>query len=99
MSPLSKAEEGVAISKKVWDKFTPDQQKVVQKAADDASEKGRVAQLKLEDELVAFFKEKGLKVYAPDVDAFRTKVQKDYMASKFAKDWPAGLVDKINAVK
>lgn len=89
----------LAISKKVWDKFTPDQQKVLQKAADDAAESGRQKQLKLEAELEQFFKEKGLKVYAPDVDAFRKKVQTDYLASKFAKDWPAGLVDKINAVK
>ncbi len=89
----------LAISKKVWDKFTPDQQKVLQKAADDAAESGRQKQLKLEAELEQFFKEKGLKVYAPDLDAFRKKVQADYLASKFAKDWPAGLVDKINAVK
>ena len=89
----------ITISKTVWDKLTPDQQKVVQKAADDAAELGRQRQLKLEDELGAFFKEKGLKVYTPDLEAFRSKVQKDYLASKFAKDWPAGLVDKINAVK
>ncbi|WP_333821944.1 sialic acid TRAP transporter substrate-binding protein SiaP [Pinisolibacter sp.] len=89
----------LAISKKVWDGFTPAQQATVQKAADEACEAARQAQLKLEDELVAFFKEKGLKVYAPDVEAFRKKVQADYLASKFAKDWPAGMVDKINAVK
>lgn len=89
----------IAISKKVFDKFTPEQQKTIQKAADDAAEKARQAQLKLEGELEAFFKEKGLKVYTPDVEAFRTKVQKDYLASKFAKDWPAGMVDKVNALK
>jgi tripartite ATP-independent transporter DctP family solute receptor len=89
----------VAISKKVWDRFTPAQQAVIQKASDDAAESGRKKQLALEAELENFFKEKGLKVYAPDVDAFRKKVQADYLASKFAKDWPAGLVEKINAVK
>lgn len=89
----------IAISKKVWDKFTPDQQKVVQKAADDAAEQGRQRQLKLEIELEQFFKDKGLKVYTPDVDAFRKKVQADYLASKFAKDWPAGMIDSVNAVK
>ena len=89
----------IAFSKAVWAKFTPDQQKAIQKAADDTSESGRQAQLKLETELEAFFKEKGLKVYTPDLAAFRTKVQADYLASKFAKDWPAGLIDKINAVK
>ena len=89
----------VALSKKVWDRFTPAQQAVVQKAADDAAESARQKQLKLEAELEAFFKEKGLKVYTPDLEAFRKKVQADYLASKFAKDWPAGLIDKINAVK
>ena len=89
----------IAFSKTVWDKLTPDQKKTVQKAADDASEKGRQAQLKLESELEAFFKEKGLKVYTPDLEAFRSKVLKDYAASKFSKDWPAGMVEKIGAVK
>jgi tripartite ATP-independent transporter DctP family solute receptor len=89
----------IAFSKRVWDRLTPAQQAVVQKAADDAAEQGRQRQLKLEGELEAFFKEKGLKVYTPDVEAFRKKVQADYLASKFAKDWPAGMVDKINAVR
>lgn len=89
----------LTIGKKVWDRFTPEQQKIVQQAADDACTQARIAQLKLEDELVAFFKEKGLKVYEPDVAAFRAHVQKEYLASKFAKDWPPGMVDKINAIR
>jgi TRAP-type transport system periplasmic protein len=89
----------LAISKTVWDKLKPEQQATLQKAADDASEFGRNNQLKLEGELEAFFKEKGLKVYTPDQAAFRDTVQKAYLASKFAKDWPAGMVDKINAIK
>jgi TRAP-type transport system periplasmic protein len=89
----------LTISKKFWDGLKPEAQKVIQDAADKASESGRVAQLKLEGELEAFFKEKGLKVYTPDVEAFRSKVLKDYAASKFAKDWPAGLVEKISAIK
>lgn len=89
----------VAFSKRVWDRLTPAQRDIVQKAADDASELGRQRQLKLEAELEAFFKERGLKVYAPDLDAFRAHVQKAYLESKFAKDWPAGMVDKINAIR
>jgi tripartite ATP-independent transporter DctP family solute receptor len=89
----------LAIGQKVWDRFSPAQQATVQKAADDACEAARQAQLKLEGELEAFFKERGLKVYTPDVDAFRNHVQKEYLASKFAKDWPAGLVEKVNAIK
>jgi tripartite ATP-independent transporter DctP family solute receptor len=89
----------VAFSKKVWDRMTPAQRATVQKAADDASELGRQRQLKLEEELEAFFKERGLKVYAPDLDAFRARVQKAYLESKFAKDGPAGMVDKVNAIR
>lgn len=89
----------LAISKKVFEKFTPEQQKKLLAAADEAAEFGRQNQIKLETELEGFFKEKGLKVYPPDIEAFRAHVQKEYLASKFSKDWPAGLVDKINAIK
>jgi TRAP-type C4-dicarboxylate transport system substrate-binding protein len=88
----------LAFSKKVWDKLSSDEQATVQKAADDAAASGRKKQLALEDELVSFFKDKGLDVYEPDVKAFRDHVQKVYLDSKFAKDWPAGLLDKINAL-
>jgi len=88
----------LAFSKKVWDKLSADQQKTIQKAADDASESGRKQQLALEEELLGFFKKQGLDVYTPDVDAFRSHVQKAYLDSKFSKDWPKGMVDKINAV-
>lgn len=88
----------IAFSKKVWDGLTPEQQAAVQKAADDAAESGRQKQLALEAELEQFFKDKGLKVYTPDIDAFRTQVQKAYLESDFAKTWPEGMVDKINAL-
>jgi tripartite ATP-independent transporter DctP family solute receptor len=88
----------LAISKKVFDSLAPEQQAAIQKAADDAAESARQKQLALEDELVQFFKDQGLKVYEPDVEAFRSHVQKMYLESEYAKDWPAGLVDKINAL-
>lgn len=89
----------IAFSKRVWDGLRPEQQQIVQKAADDAAELGRQRQLALETELEGFFKERGLKVYTPDVEAFRTRVQKMYLESKFAKDWPPGMIDRINAVR
>ena len=45
-----------------------------------------------------FFKEKGLKVYEPDLNAFRSHVQKQYLESDLSKAWPKGLVEKINAL-
>jgi tripartite ATP-independent transporter DctP family solute receptor len=86
----------LTIAKAVWDAMTPEQQAAVQEAADAAAEHARQLQLKKEEEAVAFLTEKGLKVYEPDVEAFRTKVQADYLASDYAKDWPAGMLDRIN---
>jgi TRAP-type C4-dicarboxylate transport system substrate-binding protein len=89
----------LAISKRAFDRFTAAQQATIQKAADDASELARRRQLALETELEGFFRQQGLRVYAPDVEAFRRKVQADYLASRFARDWPAGMVEQVNAIR
>lgn len=86
----------LAISLKIWNALTPEQQAIVQSAADAAATSGREKQLKLESELEQFFKDKGLKVYEPDLVAFRNHVQKIYLESDFSKPWPRGLVDEIN---
>ena len=70
----------------------------MQKAADDAAESGRQKQLALEAELEQFFKDQGLKVYEPDLEAFRSHVQKMYLESEFSETWPEGMVEKINAL-
>jgi tripartite ATP-independent transporter DctP family solute receptor len=88
----------IAFSTQVWDQLTPEQQATVQKAAEDAAELGRTRQLALEDELVQFFRDQGMAVYEPDLEAFRTAVQAAYAESEFSKDWPAGMVDQINAL-
>ncbi|SUB01179.1 Neu5Ac-binding protein [Pannonibacter phragmitetus] len=88
----------IAFSKKVWDSLTAEQQAAVQQAADEAAESGRQKQLALEAELEQFFKDQGLKVYTPDIEAFRTHVQKQYLESDFSKSWPEGMVDQINAL-
>ena len=35
----------------------------------------------------------------PDVDAFRKSVQAAYLNSEYAKVWPKGLLERINATK
>jgi tripartite ATP-independent transporter DctP family solute receptor len=88
----------VAFSKAVWDGLTPDQQAVVKKAAEDAAESGRQAQLKKEQDLGAFLEENGLTLYEPDLAAFRSHVQEQYKGSEFAAAWPEGVLDRINAL-
>lgn len=88
----------VAFSKAVWDSLTPEQQATVQEAADAAAESGRQKQLAKEEELVAFLRENGLEIYEPDLAAFRSHVQQQYVGSEFAEAWPDGVLDQINAL-
>lgn len=88
----------VAFSKAVWDGLTPEQQRTVKAAAEEASESGRRKQLAKEDELVAFLEGEGMEIYEPDLAAFRSHVQSQYVGSEFAKSWPAGVLDRINAL-
>lgn len=88
----------IAFSKAVWDRLTPEQQATVQAAAIAAAESGRQAQLRKEEELVAFLREKGLDIYEPDRAAFRSHVQAQYLGSDYAKSWPAGVLERINAL-
>lgn len=88
----------LAISKKVFDSMTPEQQAAVQAAADAAAEFGRQNQLQKEADLVSFLESQGLDVYEPDLAAFRNQVQSMYLESDFASSWPEGVLEKINAL-
>lgn len=89
----------LVVGKKVFDGLSADQQtKLI--------EEGRLTamnitqrQIKSEAELVSYFEGKGLKVYEPDLDAFRTQVQAKYLESDYSKTWIDGMVDRINAVE
>jgi tripartite ATP-independent transporter DctP family solute receptor len=89
----------LAFSQSVWDGLTPEQQATVMKSAQDAAAAITASIDENEAQLVAFFEGEGLKVYTPDVDAFRTRAQKMYLESDFSKDWPDGLLERINAVE
>ncbi len=49
-----------------------------------------------EKDAAAFFEGKGVTVTTPDVAAFREQVLKKFAESDFAKDWPAGMLDRIS---
>jgi TRAP-type C4-dicarboxylate transport system substrate-binding protein len=88
----------LSVSSKVWKAMSPEEQKKFQKAADDAIDWSTQKHLAREKELASVFEGKGLKIYKPDVDAFRKHAQEAYLASDLAKDWPKGMLDKINAL-
>lgn len=89
----------LVVGKAVFDALTPEQQQQMIDVARSAFTDVREKQIATEAELADFFREQGLEVYAPDVDAFRTHVQAEYLASPYAADWPEGLVERINAVQ
>jgi len=86
------------ISAKLFDSLTPEQQKRMQEAADEAFAWSDAEYIKQEEELIEYFKGEGLEVYTPDVEAFRTYANKKYLESPLSKDWPEGMLEKINAL-
>ncbi|SNR81234.1 TRAP transporter substrate-binding protein DctP [Puniceibacterium sediminis] len=85
------------VSMSKWDSLSSDQQERLQTCADGFENDMADYVLTQEAELVSFFEAEGLKVYEPDLTAFREHVLGVYKTSKFADDWPEGLLDKINA--
>ena len=88
----------LTVSNKAWSAMTPQKQQTFQAAADKAIAWSTQQHLKKESELVDFFKAQKLEVYTPDVKAFREFAQKKYLTSDLAKSWPAGMLEKINAM-
>ncbi|TYR30906.1 C4-dicarboxylate ABC transporter [Mesorhizobium microcysteis] len=88
----------LTVSKTVWDEMGEEKQAAFQAAADAAIAYSTDEHLAREAALVEQFKGAGLKIYEPDLDAFRSHVQEKYLASDLAQSWPEGMVDKINAL-
>jgi tripartite ATP-independent transporter DctP family solute receptor len=89
----------LAVSNKVWKSLTPAQQQRMRQAAQAAARYNNDHRLKEEAQLVDYFRQQGLQILTPDVAAFRTSVQQTYLQSEYAKVWPAGMLDRINAVR
>jgi tripartite ATP-independent transporter DctP family solute receptor len=89
----------LSIANKTWNALTPAQKQKVQAAANAAAQYNNENRLKEESQIVDFFKQQGLQVTTPDVDAFRKSVQAAYMDSEYAKVWPKGMVERINATR
>ena len=67
-------------------------------AADAAAAYGRLKQLDKENNLADFIRSQGVEIYSPDLEAFRTHVQSQYVGSEAAASWPEGVLDRINAL-
>ena len=89
----------ISISNKSWSALNAAQKTKVKAAAQAATAYNNQNRIQEEGQIVDFFKQQGLQVTTPDVDAFRKSVQQAYSTSDMAKTWPAGLLDRINATR
>ena len=87
-----------SISQQKWGSLTEEQQAKVQECSIEFQNALDANTIEQEAELVEFFKGEGLSVYEPDKTAFRNHVLEVFQNSKFSKDWPEGLLDKINGL-
>jgi tripartite ATP-independent transporter DctP family solute receptor len=89
----------IAISNKSFNAMNAAQKQKVTAAAQAAAAYNNENRIKEESQIVDFFKQQGLQVTTPDLEAFRKTVQTAYQNSEYAKVWPKGLVDRINNTK
>jgi tripartite ATP-independent transporter DctP family solute receptor len=89
----------IAIANKSLSAMTPAQRQKVTAAAQSAAAFNNENRIKEEAQIVEFFRKEGLQITTPDLDAFHKSVQQSYQNSEYAKAWPAGLVERINAVR
>ena len=78
----------IMMSMKVWNKFTPEQQKLLQESAQAAAEYNRKLDNDNGAQWLQFLKDKGMQVTEPDVEAFRKAVEPVYQKyeAQFGKD-------------
>jgi tripartite ATP-independent transporter DctP family solute receptor len=86
----------IAIASKAYNGLSAAQKQKVKAAAQAAAAYNNENRIREEGEIVNFFKQQGLQVVTPDVDAFRSAVQQAYAKSEYAQTWPKGLVERIN---
>ena len=86
----------IAIASKTWNGMTAAQKQAVKTAAQAAANFNNDNRIKEEAQIVDFFKQQGLQVSTPDVEAFRKSVQDAYAKSDYAKVWTKGMLERIN---
>jgi TRAP-type transport system periplasmic protein len=89
----------LSMSNDTWAALSDDQKEKVLAAASAARDFNNENRIADEAALIGFLEEQGLTVSTPDVEAFRSTVQKAYLESDWSASWPADIVDRINAVQ
>jgi TRAP-type transport system periplasmic protein len=86
----------LTISSQVWNEMPEEQQAEFQAAVDEVLAWSTAEHQRQEEELAEKFRDAGLELYVPDVDAFREHAQARYLESPISAEWPEGMVERIN---
>ncbi len=86
-----------AMANGFWKGLSPEEQAAIEAAEAKAKAFNDAGVVQTEADAKTFFEGKGVKVTSPNVQSFRDKVQKAFIESKFAAEWPKGMMDRINA--
>jgi tripartite ATP-independent transporter DctP family solute receptor len=84
-------------AKPFWDSLSDQERAAILAAEETAKKLNDDGVLATEADGKAFFEAHGNTVTTPDVAAFRKQVLEKFLTSDFAKTWPPGLLDRINA--
>lgn len=85
----------IALNADTWDSLTEEQQGWLKTAADKAAKACDKIILDQEDELIETFKNEGLIITEPDIDAFAEYAHDYYTKNNLTKDWDMELYDKV----
>jgi len=85
------------INERVWRSLSPDNQKIMLAAAQEARELNNKLMLEQEDAFLDSFKKAGMTIVKPDVEAFRKASAS--VAGNFEGIWGKGLYEKIVNIK
>jgi tripartite ATP-independent transporter DctP family solute receptor len=86
----------LTFAKPFWDGLSDEERNAIMTAEDAAKKLNDDGVLKTEADGRAFFEAHGNTVTTPDVGAFRKQVLDKFLNSEFAKNWPPGMLDRIN---
>ncbi len=86
-----------AMANGFWKGLSPTEQAAIEAAEAKAKAFNDAGVIQTEADAKTFFEGKGVKVTSPNVQSFRDKVQAAFINSKFAAEWPKGMLDRINA--
>jgi TRAP-type C4-dicarboxylate transport system substrate-binding protein len=87
----------MVVSSKIWDAVKLPQQAKFQAAADKAMDDYAIKFIAQEKDVLDFFMAQGIRVHAPDPNAFRTYARRKYL-DRYGRDWPKDALESINAL-